>query len=665
MQYARKMGSSALVIAAAFAVAFAVLVSSPQTAEAEIQIRSVSNDGTVSFSPTGAGDANNGDTRYSQHASADGFVQFEISTTGAASASFTHSEATDDGQKIICNAGATGARNDCDADLTDGGVTVALKIDDDSGKGIVFVKQTRLTGSGGNAEITEAISVTVAQVPTKITVRPVSKSIDAEDGSTFVTIRLLDENNRGIGGKRLTVVSTRALLSGEGGTTAAAGTGITAPVGGLADVVLGEFSSTTTGVLAGQVSTSTDLTATADDDEAGYARVLVSGGGSPGISTVTVTYGEVTGSADIVLHGAVKTIEAVAEQSAIEVGGGTYIVVTALDSAGNPVKGQHADVKQVGGVTPPSKGDNQVEQNNDNAKNTRDLTKFETGDIPACGDVAAVEDDASTTDVDESRPLSDGTNDDGKCVIQIEAGGEDTPTNPADDAARGTHTIVVVASEDGTDGPKGVNEVTLEIQVGGAPATITSDAPARIDASGEVTINVTVLDDADVRVGGVVIEAFQTAGSGKIIGDIAAKTSDGRAKFTYLAPSTPGVVEFLVRTRTAPADEPGSKVTAQLPIIINIGAEEEEAPPEAPSLSRAPSSTGFTLVTFSGGSVDDLSDALTAACGDGVRAWATDYQGNYVSFFPSAPAVVNSGFNALFSDGVPANEPLLVGNCGG
>ena len=41
------------------------------------------------------------------------------------------------------------------------------------------------------------------------------------------------------------------------------------------------------------------------------------------------------------------------------------------------------------------------------------------------------------------------------------------------DAARGTHTITIVASDDGDDGPKGVNEATVEIQVGGAPATIT------------------------------------------------------------------------------------------------------------------------------------------------------------------------------------------------
>ena len=48
---------------------------------------------------------------------------------------------------------------------------------------------------------------------------------------------------------------------------------------------------------------------------------------------------------------------------------------------------------------------------------------------------------------------------------------------------------------------KGVDEVEVEIQVGGAPATIESDAPERIDPSDELTVNVTVLDDEGVRVG--------------------------------------------------------------------------------------------------------------------------------------------------------------------
>ena len=116
------------------------------------------------------------------------------------------------------------------------------------------------------------------------------------------------------------------------------------------------------------------------------------------------------------------------------------------------------------------------------------------------------------------------------------------------------------------DDPKGVNEVEVEIEVGGAPATIETDAPARIDPSTELTINVTVLDDEGVRVGSVPIEVTKTDGPGLVITGIAATTKDGRAKFTYLASSRPDVVEFLVRTRGA-----NNAVTSKLPIIIDIG----------------------------------------------------------------------------------------------
>ena len=92
----------------------------------------------------------------------------------------------------------------------------------------------------------------------------------------------------------------------------------------------------------------------------------------------------------------------------------------------------------------------------------------------------------------------------------------------------------------------------------------------------------------------------------------------------------------------------------------------EEPPPPPPSLNTPPSATGFTLVTFSGGTVAELGEVVTAACGGGGTAYATDYQGNWVSYIPAAmiPAV-NANFGALFSDGVPAGTPLLIGNCGG
>ena len=58
----------------------------------------------------------------------------------------------------------------CDADPGETAVTVALKIDDDSGKGIVFVKQTDVPDwEQRRSETADTIDITVAQVPTTLT----------------------------------------------------------------------------------------------------------------------------------------------------------------------------------------------------------------------------------------------------------------------------------------------------------------------------------------------------------------------------------------------------------------------------------------------------------------------------------------------------------------
>ena len=327
MNYVTRLGAYGLAGVAAFAVAFTVLMSS---AEAVVQSR----DGATFTEITavnGAAPANNGDTVYVQNANT-GFTTFEISTTGAASASFSHSDAAEDGQSITCSPSTTAGA--CDANIADGGSTVAVKIDDDSGAGVIFVKQTVVTGDDAN-NTTDAIRVTVAQVPTRISLTAASKSINSGQGgtpagSTTIDIRLIDEIGGGIANEDLTVVSSRALLS------AAAAPNNTRLIGGTGGDSI-TFDDYTGGQLAGTVETSddADVGGTADTiDSRGYARVVVTGGGSPGISTVTVTHGDVTASIDIVLHGTVKTIEAELEQSAIEVGGMTRVVVTALDAGG-------------------------------------------------------------------------------------------------------------------------------------------------------------------------------------------------------------------------------------------------------------------------------------------------------------------------------------------
>jgi hypothetical protein len=75
-----------------------------------------------------------------------------------------------------------------------------------------------------------------------------------------------------------------------------------------------------------------------------------------------------------------------------------------------------------------------------------------------------------------------------------------------------------------------------------------------------------------------------------------------------------------------------------------------------------PLAGGFGLVVFSGGSSTDL---LQATCGAGLAAsaafWATNAQGQFVVYVPSAAvAAVNAPWQALFPLGVPASSAVLV-----
>ena len=151
MQYVIKLGAYGLAGVAAFAVAVALMLSVSSTPTAEALVVDTA-DGVATEADNQTVTKSNGDTVYIRFINA-GFATFEISTTGSASASFTHADASEDGQSITCASGAA-----CDAESNNAAtVTVALKIDDDSGKGNIFVKQTTITGNG--TETTDAITV--------------------------------------------------------------------------------------------------------------------------------------------------------------------------------------------------------------------------------------------------------------------------------------------------------------------------------------------------------------------------------------------------------------------------------------------------------------------------------------------------------------------------
>ena len=102
---------------------------------------------------------------------------------------------------------AATAEGACDVDVsnqTGSGVTVALKIDDDSAVRH-RLRQPDRDHRYRPHEDTESIKITVKQVPTSLTVKADTSSIDAKGenavlaGTTYVDIRLTDASNEGIG----------------------------------------------------------------------------------------------------------------------------------------------------------------------------------------------------------------------------------------------------------------------------------------------------------------------------------------------------------------------------------------------------------------------------------------------------------------------------------
>ena len=145
------------------------------------------------------------------------------------------------------------------------------------------------------------------------------------------------------------------------------------------------------------------------------------------------------------MSGPIASISADAEQGSIEVGGETYIVVTAVDKVGNAVANALVDVDTGGtnnGVSAPADRGEPVPVSavNDRDKDADGDRSVDKGDIPACGnDTDPDGDDADRdptnlqTGADPAVDIGEGTNGDGKCVIYVNARAKDT--------TRGTHTI--------------------------------------------------------------------------------------------------------------------------------------------------------------------------------------------------------------------------------
>ncbi len=141
----------------------------------------------------------------------------------------------------------------------------------------------------------------------------------------------------------------------------------------------------------------------------------------------------------------------------------------------------------------------------------------------------------------------------------------------------------------------------------------------------------------------------------------AAYTLDGGQYISYIL----GEPEFVNRSFRAlfpdgiPAVTPlvtGSDGPAS-PYPGSDGTSDGDAPQSWPDCLRGEIATGFSLVLYEGGSVEEL-DAC-AQSRDVTAVYAL-HEGVYVPYVLGAPDLVNARFGELFADGVPSVTPLVV-----
>ncbi len=624
----------ALVALAAVIAASAIFVSATP-AEAQATPGTASPGATVIVSFEGATGATEADAH-----------RFRISEDSDGTATFANG-----GQSITCYVGSpTG----CDANATTAGIQLRVKIADDSPLGQIFVQL--VTRARGEFSVTteHAISVVAANPPVAIRAygTPPAASLPAVTasdatfgladgtGGTVVGSQLVNARGVGIAGTNILVTTTRGVLNSTHVPT-------TTPETTCASV--SACTLTTQAVGAGPDG---DIAATADNTPAGIVQVRLSGNGATG--TATVTFRELrsglTRSVNVVMHGDAATISAEVDEHTIAVGGSTFVVVTVLDADGNPVVGaQDASFRtnkpQVPAVVGP---DVPAGQSAIRLTHKLDVDRDLPGDdndLPSCGLRAEVPADTTATPPTAAVPGSNGTNTAGKCVIQITAPGDNIDGNdkgPADDATRGTHTLTV-----GTSNAE-IKTVSVEVTVGGAPASISSDAPASVEPLSSTKITVTVLDDAGERVGAVAATVVKVEGSGEVTDGIpSGMTSDGRGTFTYLAPLTPGQAVFLVRAGEGDAQ---IRQTIQLQ-IGEPEAEVEEAPAAISMQLRA---GGFLYAV----TADGPSTTARALFGDAVTvAWKYNADTGMwdASYIPSR---AGSNFTISTGDILYVNSPI-------
>ncbi|MDE2670793.1 MAG: hypothetical protein OXI51_14200 [Chloroflexota bacterium] len=613
-------------VAMVAAVAFSGVLTSTDKADAQVPGETV----TVAFTTTSTDSE-----------------RFRISTDSEGSASF----AFNGGQALRCS---NDAANGCDVndDTAQGatpGISVQITIDEDSPIGEIYVQHIARSGTGV-ITVTQEVVVTVGRPNPVAAIKAANRVTSAipkdtpteADGGALIIVQVVNAGGTGINAAPLQVSTTR------GGLSIAAAQAYVAPSDGppvVAEVlqrpvnvavqgtscpaeaagVAGNAACTLTATTAAGATTPDDRS---DDIVGGLVAVRLKGNGGTGTAEVVFRH-PVSGhshTVNVVLHGPAASISASVDQSTIGIGNSTFIVVDVMDAEGNPVPNiTTVAVDNHKPLVPAQTGPEVPAGNTANLVSTsfttnRDLPGV-ANDVPSC--------EAHTTAATDDTPASSstGTSLGGKCAIQVTAGAGGP--GPADDATRGTHSLTLAISTNPRIAP-----VTVEVEVGGSPASIETDAPASVESLSTTSITITVLDDEGVRVGAVPISVVKVEGSGNVDDVAGGMTSDGRGTFTYLAPLTPGEAVFLIR-----AGGPGQVI--QDTITLAIGD-----PPAAESDTwNNELVSGQNLVVWNG---EDGADP-SAGAADGVTAiWSYNTgSGSWDGYFPDAADV--PGGNTLTS----------------
>ena len=562
-------------------VAFSGVLSTPNSADAAT--RTLKHDETrITVAP--------GDT-----------IRIEAKGTGRLTVTFGDSSSDDSNAPVatipnvdLCYDGATG----CDKDPATNAIAVETTVPNSGGSG--FVSAT-LAGSGGFVTQVKVIRVAVGTGKNILSVTSTPGSFDYSD----ITYAEYDATTDPI--------------------THAQGVKIWAQTGADGDTVTfktsqGNLSATSAVTAARDVNGDGD---TADVGEAGWASVDLYGPALPGKATVTATIGTSSKTVDVTVFGPATKITVEERLNALGVNNqSTMLVVTVKDDGGNPVSGQTFVTGSGGSVTVEGPSDKAVaigvSADVDDAVTDKGATSPNAAkSIPACND-DDTDIDSDTTGVQQLF-AEDGTNDVGQCVIEVKTN-QDTPANAKTTTTRGAHTITVSLGKD-----KASDSVT--INVGGPPASITSDAPERVDALDEITVTVTVWDDADVPVGKVAFSAERVSGDG-LVETTATETKNGKASFTYTAGLAGSGAVIRITAGTKGVDQIRDSIT------IAVGP----APVEPPAMTwSADLVSGWNPVSWLGEDGASLADNTP----DGVTAI---YQYNtasqsWAACFPGAEGV--------------------------